>query len=125
MKKVKILWISYIAFLYLLVSTVAVNGDYQNINVQTTPVNGAHCSLKNWWGEWVVNSTPGQVTIVHRSRGALIVNCVKAGYKPAQKIVNSHANKIILNLKMIFSGNSIGDYIAYSYPNNIQVNMVR
>lgn len=103
-----------------------VDGTSQNVTLQTPPVTGANCSLKNNKGTWHVFSTPGTIK-VHRSYSALHVTCRKPGYKKAKKRFQS-TTKGMMAGNIVFGGFIGGgvdaaDGAAYDYPNNLTVRM--
>ncbi len=53
-----------------------IDGTQQPLNIETTPVKGAECTLRNDKGSWTLNETPGQIT-VHRAYESLTVECKK------------------------------------------------
>ena len=84
----------YIAIIVLIPSIMLtgcasiMNGTHQKVTVTTPPTTGAHCSLHNRKGKWVVRSTPGTVRI-HRDRKALYIRCYKHGYRHGSRAVKS------------------------------------
>lgn len=65
-----------------------VEGTTQPVSVNTTPVEGAQCTLTNSQGTWYVSS-PGSV-IVHKSRTALNVTCTKPGLADGHAVAAPH-----------------------------------
>lgn len=53
-----------------------IDGSQQPLNIETTPIKGAQCTLTNSKGTWSLAETPGQIT-VHRAYGDLTVDCKK------------------------------------------------
>ena len=103
-----------------------VNGTHQSISVTTTPVEGANCMLTNSKGTWYVNNTPGSVDI-HRAYGDMHITCHKAGCYPVSKTVES-STKAMAAGNLVFGwviggGVDVADGAAYSYPQNIIVEM--
>lgn len=101
-----------------------VNGRTQTVMVDTTPVQGAACTLKNNKGNWVLNSTPGSVA-VHRSAEALFISCTKPGYKQSMQSFKS-TTKAMLAGNLLFGGIiggavDAGDGAAFDYPSQMMV----
>lgn len=102
-----------------------VTGSQQSLSIDTPAVSAASCSLVNDKGTWYV-STPGTVS-VHRSYGALNVNCKKEGYQPAVASINSNVKGMAFG--NILAGGIVGGAIdagtgaAYDYPPLITVQM--
>ncbi len=104
-----------------------VDGHNQSLSVKTvdngTDVDGANCELTNDKGTWLV-TTPGSVT-VHRSYGALDVNCKKAGYQTgttkAESTTKAMAFGNILFGGIIGTGVDMSTGAAYDYPALITV----
>ena len=76
-----------------------IEGTTQSVSVNTTPAQGAQCTLINSQGTWYVNS-PGSVT-VHKTKTDLDITCLKPGYGPGHLVAKSH-----------FSGTTAGNVIA-------------
>jgi hypothetical protein len=76
-----------------------IEGTTQPVSVNTTPEQGAQCTLTNSQGTWYV-STPGSTT-VHKTKTDLDVVCAKAGYQPGHVVAISH-----------FGGTTAGNVIA-------------
>lgn len=76
-----------------------IDGTTQSVSVNTTPEEGASCTVVNSQGTWYVTS-PGSTT-VHKSKTDLDVTCTKSGYKPGHLIAASH-----------FTGKTAGNIIA-------------
>ncbi|OGT48019.1 MAG: hypothetical protein A3E82_04485 [Gammaproteobacteria bacterium RIFCSPHIGHO2_12_FULL_38_11] len=105
-----------------------VDGTSQKVAVQTPPVNGAQCVLENNKGKWIVNGTPGSVT-VHRSEQAMAVTCQKRGYLKDVKTFESRTKPMLAG-NIIFGGLiggaiDAGDGAAYRYPALMQVPLKR
>lgn len=103
-----------------------VDGTSQNVSVETPPVSGAICSLKNNKGKWFIGNTPGTV-VVHRSNEALLVKCEKVGYQKAIKSFQSTTKAMIAG-NIVFGGLIGGgvdaaDGAAFRYPGDMQVPM--
>lgn len=103
-----------------------VNGTSESVSVQTSPEEGAKCSLTNNKGQWFVSDTPGSVT-VHRSYQPLTVDCQKDGYANAETKVESKTKGMLFG-NVVFggvigAGVDAGDGAAYDYPVNIMVPM--
>lgn len=103
-----------------------VNGTHQSVNVHTTPVGGAVCTLENDKGRWIINNTPGAIT-VNRSYNNLRINCSKRGYGHGFTSVASKTKAMAFgNLVfggVIGAGVDVVDGAAYDYPNDIFVSM--
>jgi len=103
-----------------------VNGTSQPVSVDTAPIQGAKCALKNDKGVWYINKTPGSVT-VHRSYGDLTVTCTKKGFKKSVAHVKSHTKGMAFGNAVfggvIGAGVDVADGAAYDYPSNIHVSM--
>jgi hypothetical protein len=65
-----------------------IEGTTQSVSVNTTPKQGAACTLTNSQGTWYVTS-PGSVT-VHKTKTDLDVTCRKDGYEPGHVVATSH-----------------------------------
>ncbi len=65
-----------------------VDGRTQSVSVNTTPVEGAQCSLSNSEGTWFVTS-PGSV-IVQKTKSDLAVRCGKEGQLSGHVVAPSH-----------------------------------
>jgi hypothetical protein len=65
-----------------------VEGTTQSVSVNTTPVQGAQCTLINSQGTWYTTS-PGSV-VVHKTKTNLDVTCQKEGYQPGHLVAVSH-----------------------------------
>lgn len=127
MQRNKFLPIILSAMVILLSSCASiVNGTHQNINVHTTPVGGAVCTLENNKGRWILNRTPGSVTVA-RSFHDLRINCSKKGYRHGFAQVNSKTKAMafgnIIFGGIIGAGVDVADGAAYDYPNDIFVNL--
>ncbi|MGH6888225.1 MAG: hypothetical protein ACREHF_03365 [Rhizomicrobium sp.] len=93
--------------------------------VDSTPVQGADCTLTNDLGTWYL-FTPGRV-IVRKSGAALKVTCEKQGYRSAHMVVRSHfhASKVM----NVYAGGESGirSYAAsdadYDYDSPIVVEL--
>src|SRR4051812_12799651 len=76
-----------------------VDGSTQSVSVNTTPEEGAACTLVNSQGTWYLNS-PGS-TVVHKTKTDLDVTCTKPGYKSGHVVATAH-----------FTGKTVGNVIA-------------
>jgi len=76
-----------------------VDGTTQSVSVNTTPENGAACTLVNSQGTWYLTS-PGSTT-VHKTKTDLDVTCAKPGYKAGHIVAQSR-----------FTGKTAGNIIA-------------
>jgi hypothetical protein len=76
-----------------------IDGTTQSVSVNTTPEQGASCTLANSQGTWYLTS-PGSTT-VHKSKTDLDVNCTKAGYKTGHVVAVAH-----------FTGKTAGNILA-------------
>ena len=56
-----------------------IKGPSQNIAINTTPVDGAECTLHNSEGTWRL-TTPGKVR-VDKTKNDITLTCQKAGYR--------------------------------------------
>jgi ABC-type Fe3+-hydroxamate transport system substrate-binding protein len=65
-----------------------IDGTTQAVSVNTTPEEGASCTLVNSQGTWYLTS-PGSTT-VHKTKTDLDVTCTKPGYKPGHVVSVSH-----------------------------------
>jgi hypothetical protein len=65
-----------------------VEGTTQSVSVNSTPVDGAKCTLVNSQGTWYV-TTPGSTT-VHKTKTDLDVTCEKPGYQSGHSVAVSH-----------------------------------
>jgi len=103
-----------------------VNGTSQPVSVNTAPIQGAKCCLKNNKGVWYINKTPGSV-VVHRSYGDLTVTCSKKGYKTSSVKVKSHTKGMAFGNAVfggvVGAGVDVADGAAYDYPSNVHVSM--
>ena len=102
-----------------------VDDDRQVMTVKTVPA-GAHCTLKNLEGEFVVASSPGPVTI-ETACDELTIICKKDGYKVANSNIQD-AHKDIVWGNVIFGG-VIGYAVdrssgaACHYPSSVTVTL--
>ncbi|HEY4115180.1 MAG TPA: hypothetical protein VGM17_14085 [Rhizomicrobium sp.] len=76
-----------------------IDGTTQSVSVNTTPEEGAQCTLVNSQGTWFVTS-PGSTT-VHKTKSDLDVTCTKAGFKSGHVVAISH-----------FTGKTAGNILA-------------
>lgn len=76
-----------------------IDGTTQSVSVNTTPEQGAACTLTNSQGSWYLTS-PGTTT-VHKTKTDLHVTCTKPGYKAGSVVAVSH-----------FTGKTAGNIIA-------------
>lgn len=67
-----------------------IKGTHQSISVNTTPVDGAKCTLVNSEGTYYV-TTPGTVT-VDKTKSDLQITCTKEGYADGHAVGVSHFN---------------------------------
>lgn len=65
-----------------------VEGTTQSVSVNTTPAQGAQCTLTNSQGTWYLNS-PGSV-VVHKTKTDLDITCRKPGYAAGHVVATSH-----------------------------------
>ena len=65
-----------------------IEGTTQPVSVNTTPQDGAKCTLTNSEGTWYL-TTPGSTT-VHKTRHDLTVACTKDGFAGGQTVAKSH-----------------------------------
>jgi hypothetical protein len=65
-----------------------IDGTTQAVSVNTTPEEGASCTLVNSQGTWYLTS-PGSTT-VHKTKTDLDITCTKPGYKPGHIVATSH-----------------------------------
>lgn len=76
-----------------------IDGTTQSVSVNTTPEEGAACTLVNSQGTWYLTS-PGSTT-VHKTKTDLDVTCTKPGFKAGHVVAVSH-----------FTGKTAGNVIA-------------
>lgn len=76
-----------------------IDGTTQSVSVNTTPEDGAKCTLTNSQGTWYV-TTPGSTT-VHKTKNDMMVSCAKDGFAGGQVLAKSH-----------FGGTTAGNVIA-------------
>lgn len=76
-----------------------IEGTTQSVSVNTTPQDGAKCTLTNSQGTWYI-TTPGSTT-VHKTKNDLTVACTKDGFAGGQTVAQSH-----------FGGATAGNVIA-------------
>lgn len=105
-----------------------VSGTSQNVSVETPPVTGASCSLKNDKGAWQIASTPGSVN-VHKSTQPIFIHCQKKGYKTAYKDFRSSTKGMVAGNVLfggfIGAGIDAADGAAFDYPSEMIVPMAR
>ncbi|HEY3777030.1 MAG TPA: hypothetical protein VGL35_03135 [Rhizomicrobium sp.] len=65
-----------------------IEGTTQPVSVNTTPVDGAQCTLSNSQGTWYL-TTPGSTT-VHKTKTDLNVTCAKPGFQSGHVVAVSH-----------------------------------
>jgi TonB family protein len=65
-----------------------VEGTTQPVSVNSTPEQGAQCTLVNSQGTWYL-TTPGSTT-VHKTKTDLQVTCNKQGYQQGQTVAVAH-----------------------------------
>jgi ABC-type Fe3+-hydroxamate transport system substrate-binding protein len=65
-----------------------IEGTTQSVSVNTTPEEGAQCTLTNSQGTWYATS-PGS-TSVHKTKTELDVTCMKPGFQPGHVVAMSH-----------------------------------
>lgn len=65
-----------------------IEGTTQPVSVNTTPQDGAKCTLTNSEGTWYV-TTPGSTT-VHKTKNDLTVDCTKDGFAGGHTVAQSH-----------------------------------
>ncbi len=104
-----------------------IKGTKESISVNTTPEQGAACTLVNSEGTWYV-TTPGSTT-VHRTKNDLTITCTKDGYDQATQTVRSEFNGMTAG--NIIAGGLIGVGVDaasganYNYPQSIEVPMTK
>lgn len=76
-----------------------IDGTTQSVSVNTTPEEGASCTLVNSQGTWYLTS-PGSTT-VHKTKTDLDVTCTKRGFGSGHVVAVSH-----------FTGKTAGNIIA-------------
>ena len=76
-----------------------IEGSTQSVSVNTTPEDGAQCTLMNSQGSWYVTS-PGSTT-VHKTKTDLDITCKKPGFAPGHVVAASH-----------FGATTVGNVIA-------------
>jgi hypothetical protein len=76
-----------------------IDGTTQPVSVNTTPQDGAKCTLTNSQGTWYITS-PGSTT-VHKTKNDMMVSCAKDGFAGGQVLAKSH-----------FGGATAGNVIA-------------
>lgn len=103
-----------------------VSGTSQKVTIQTPPVTGAKCALKNNKGSWKIASTPGSVK-VHKSNQPLFINCKKKGYPTAYAHYKSNTKGMIAGNAvfggLIGAGIDTADGAAFDYPPTMIVPM--
>jgi len=103
-----------------------IKGSSEDIALNTTPVSGASCSLKNGVGEWTASSTPATVK-VERSKTNIQVHCSKQGYQDGTTQVASGFQ--LWTLGNVLIGGLIGVGIDWGtgaindYPSTVNVPM--
>lgn len=65
-----------------------IEGTTQPVSVNSTPEQGAQCTLANSQGTWYV-TTPGSTT-VHKTKTDLDVTCTKPGFQAGHIVAASH-----------------------------------
>jgi len=87
-----------------------VEGTMQSVSVNSTPADGAKCTLQNAEGTWYV-TTPGSV-VVHKTKTDLDVTCRKDGYEPGHIAATSHFGAMTAgNLALGVGGVVIGGVV--------------
>jgi hypothetical protein len=76
-----------------------VDGTHQSVSLNSTPEQGAQCTLTNSQGTWYI-TTPGS-TEVHKTKTDLTIDCTKPGYQPGHMVATSH-----------FGGATFGNILA-------------
>ena len=76
-----------------------IDGTTQPVSINTTPQDGAKCTLTNSEGTWYV-TTPGSTT-VHKTKNDLNIDCTKDGFAGGHTVAQSH-----------FGGATAGNVIA-------------
>ena len=76
-----------------------IDGTTQPVSVNTTPQDGAKCTLKNSEGTWYLTS-PGSTT-VHKTKHDMTISCTKDGFTGGEVLARSH-----------FGGATAGNVIA-------------
>jgi uncharacterized protein YceK len=124
----KLIAVSILISCFSLLSGCAsiVDGTSQNVSVETPPVTGAACSLKNDKGSWQIVSTPGSA-VVHKSTQPIFIHCQKKGYKTAYQNFQSSTKGIIAGNAVfggfIGAGIDAADGAAFDYPPTMIVPM--
>lgn len=100
------------------------SGTTQSIAVDTKPA-GAECRLTNDKGSWTMGETPSSIS-VHRSGGALSVNCNKGRLKGIETVESHTKGSAFGNI--IFGGIiggavDMGNGAAYDYPSSVFVKL--
>jgi len=119
-----------IILLFLVGCASITSGRRQTIDVDTSPITGATCSLENSAGVWYLPSTPGRV-VVNRGYEDLQVVCNKPGYKRATKAVRSktenstYGNIPVPFVGIIGSAIDMADGAAFVYPKEIRLPIER
>lgn len=65
-----------------------IDGTTQPVSVNTTPQDGAKCTLKNSEGTWYLTS-PGSTT-VHKTKHDMTISCTKDGFAGGEVLAKSH-----------------------------------
>jgi len=65
-----------------------IDGTTQPVSVNTTPQDGAKCTLVNSQGTWYL-TTPGSTT-VHKTKNDMTISCTKDGFAGGQTLAKSH-----------------------------------
>ena len=101
-------------------------GTQQKILIQTTPVSGASCCIRNNMGSWYLPCTPG-VVAVHRSAHDMTITVTKPGYITQTITVGSRTKAMVFG-NVIFggvvgAGVDCADGAAFWYPKSIVIPM--
>jgi hypothetical protein len=103
------------------------SGTHQTISVDTDPVVGAKCKLKNRGGVFYIPSTPGSVS-VRKSYHKMTITCTKPGYITSVKSFNSRTGAWVAGdavmLSPVGAAIDVGSGAAYNYPQEIHMPMV-
>ena len=103
------------------------SGTHQTISVDTDPVVGAKCKLRNREGVFYIPSTPGSV-LVHKSYHKMTITCTKPGYITTVKSFKSKTGAWVAGdavmLSPVGAAVDVGSGAAYNYPQEIHIPMV-
>lgn len=104
-----------------------VNGQNQNVSINTFPETGATCQLNNDEGTWFIPATPGSV-MINRSGSDLTVICKKEPVS-GTAVVSSHTKGMAFG-NIVFGGIigaavDAGNGAAFDYPSLVNVEMAK